>query len=371
MTGGARAGASLGHGTGKWRLTEQPSLKGFVLEWAEPGFFILSKRNRLYTTKSLDERFSELVEFPAPLWKETLSKARIAQRFFRFMFYNVVRSSAGALFITFHNRVGVYSDGRFRTIDGLIRPARVLRSACAVDDEKRIFFGEYRWNNERGPVHIYKYVPGAERLEVACTFSPGEIRHIHGVYYDPFEGHLYCTTGDRGAECRIVRSRDGFKTVETVGAGDETWRSVSLLFTKDAIYYGTDAEFEQNRIYRLDRFSGKREPLADVEGPIYYSYQCDDDLFFVVTAEICDIQKGHQVIMWHLAKDRRCSRVAIFDKDLVPSSGFQKLSNLLVMGFMPGILHFPQGPGIKDRVYFHAIGLKNADNRMFLLRKEH
>ena len=43
---------------------------------------------------------------------------------------------------------------------------------------------------------------------------------------------------------------DYFKSIEVIGQGDQSWRSVSLLFTKKYIYYGTVCEFYQNKIYK-------------------------------------------------------------------------------------------------------------------------
>jgi hypothetical protein len=42
-------------------------------------------------------------------------------------------------------------------------------------------------------------------------------------------------TGDAGSECRIMRTEDGFASVETVGEGDETWRAVSVLFDENKL----------------------------------------------------------------------------------------------------------------------------------------
>ena len=54
---------------------------------------------------------------------------------------------------------------------------------------------------------------------------------------------------------------DALQTLPAVGAGDETWRAVSVQFTRDAVWYATDAEFRPNRLFRLDRASGRRREI--------------------------------------------------------------------------------------------------------------
>ena len=146
------------------------------------------------------------------------------------------------------------------------RTGRVLRSACALADDGNVYFGEYFQNPEREPIHVYRYTPGAPKLETVYTFPAGAVRHVHGIYRDPYTSRLWCLTGDRGDECRFLTTDDGFRSVDLVGSGDETWRCVSAQFTRDHVYYGTDAEFQTNHLYRFHRASGDRETLVEIDG---------------------------------------------------------------------------------------------------------
>ena len=98
--------------------------------------------------------------------------------------------------------------------------------------------------------------------KVVHIFPEGSIRHIHGIYYDEFSDSLWCVTGDVSDECQIIQSFDKFETLSVIGSGDETWRAVSLLFTKDYIYYAMDAEFEQNKIFKISRQNMQRTNLG-------------------------------------------------------------------------------------------------------------
>lgn len=326
-------------------------LDGCTVEWAEPGRVLLSRRERLYQAADPGAPRTEVGRFPAPLWKRALTRLRPAQRALRFMFYNVLPLPDGSLFVTFGRQVAVMKDGVLRPLDGVERPFRVLRGGCALADDGCVYFGEYHLNPERAPVAVYRYRPGESRVEVAHRFTAGAVRHVHGVFRDPFGGALWCLSGDVGGECRVMRTADGFRSLDIVGTGDESWRAVSIQFQRDAVYYAMDAEFTQNFIFRIDRATGAREQVAAVEGPVYYSASAGGRLYFAVSAELCPSQQGDFAALWEVGDGVKPRRVATFRKD-----------RLGVRHFMPGTLDFPAGPGLPGRLLFRTTALE-GDNR--------
>lgn len=346
-----------------WDIAPEPLLQGYSIEWLEPDYFVLSRREELYEAHALHEKFVKIGTYPTLFWKKSVARYRPFQRLFRHMYYNVLKLPNGNLFLTFDRGIGLYIDGNIHPIDDLARPCRLLRSGCAIDKNGNVFFGEYLSNSERGPIQVYRYIPGNTRLEVAYTFQPGTIRHVHGIYYDPYSESLWCVTGDRGSECRILRTVDSFRHLETIGQGDESWRCVSLLFSEDAVYYATDSEFQQNRIYRINRKTGQRDALGNIDGLVYYSCNLGNDLFFGVSAELCPgqkgpIHKGRAASLWHVAEDDKIQKLCSFEKDILP-----------VKYFMPGTLHLPGGPGMTTMFYFHCVGLRGADNLTYRIKK--
>jgi hypothetical protein len=336
-----------------WKIEPVPELLGYTVEWAEEGNYYLSRRNVLYRSTDLKPPFEKIVSINAPGWKAIISNIRLAQRLFRFMVTNVVLLDNGDLFVTFDKSVGIVRDGRYRELEGLARPCRVLRSACAIDKNGEIFFGEYLANDERGPMRVYRYKPGSKELDVPYFFPAGTIKHIHGIYSDPVTESLVCLTGDKDSECKMIRSYDGFKTVETIGEGDETWRAVSMLFDDDAMYYGMDAEFQANKLYRIDRKAREREKLGEVSGTVFYSKRIGDDLFFATTAENAPSQTENVAAIWNMAPDGTCTEVAKFQKDRWHPTLF-----------MFGTIHFPFGEPPADHLYFSLVGV-NEDNQTF------
>lgn len=335
----------------KWRVVEIPELRGYVIEWAEPGNYLLSHRNQIYRTESLNPPFAHIADIDASLWRRAASASRLAQRLLRFSVNNLIPLSNGEIFVSFDKSVGLVRAGKFVSLDGLNRPCRTLRSSIAVDPNGDLYFGEYISNPERTPISIYRYTPGDDSVE--CVLELEGIRHVHGIYRDHYEDSFLCLTGDVAGECRMIRTRDKFQTFETIGSGDESWRAVSVLFTEDAIFYGTDAEHETNQIYCLNRATRDRKRLGEVSGTVFYSQALNRDLFFATTAEGAPSQKENVASILHVDPSGNLSEIAKFRKDRW---------NGTLFGF--GTVYFPNIFSASSRLFFHLSALE-GDNRTF------
>lgn len=341
-----------------WTVENVPELKGYTVEWAEKDNFYLSKRNVIFHSENLKPPFKKVAEIAAPSWKRIAANFRLAQRLLRFQVTNVIPLSENNLFVTFDKSVGIVRNGKYQMLKGLVRPCRVLRAACAVDGKGDVYFGEYLANAERGEMRIYRYSNGNDALEIAHTFAPNSIRHIHGVYFDKFSESLFCLTGDDENECRIVRSSDGFQTTEIVGQGDETWRAVSILFDEENFFYGMDAEFRANLIYKLNRKTLERKSLGEVNGTVFYSKKIGADLFFTTTAENAPSQTENVAALWHIDENDNLNRIVSFKKDLWHTTLFQF-----------GTIHFPYVNDLDGELYFHLVGVE-GDNQVFKISKK-
>ncbi len=344
--------------TDSFSASEVPAVRGYTIEWVDPAGFILSRRNRLYACDSLTGPRTALAAFPPDTrWHGVVAQFRLGQRLLRYFFYNVLRLSEDRIFVTFQKQVGLFERGEFVPVGGLVRPCRVLRGACSVDAEGGVYFGEYLSNKERGPIRIYRLAPGSRELTVVHEFPAGSVRHVHGLYRDPFDDSMWALTGDREHECGMWRTTDGFESLELVGGGDETWRAVSVLFRERAIYYGMDAEFRQNYLFKLDRRTRTRTRLTEVDGPVYYSAAVGGQLFFGVTAEGCPSQRENRARLFRLDAADAASEVFSYPKDWLPNS------------LMPGTLHFPQGPVDAGTLYCYCLGLAAMDGRTVAIRR--
>ena len=336
-----------------WSVVEIPELHGYVVEWSDPGNYLLSRRNVIYRSADLKPPFDRLAEFPASLLRKSVGFSRLGQRLIRFSCNVVMPIANGEIFISFDREIGVIRNGSVTRLKGLKRPCRILRSGAAADRDGRIYFGEYFGNPEKEDVHIYRYTPGDDRVAVVYTFAPGKARHVHGIYWDEFDESLVCLTGDVDSECRMLRTRDGFASIETIGSGDESWRAVSALFTDDAIYYGTDAEYRTNSIYRLDRLTGDRRELGKVSGTVFYSAVFGGEKFFATTAEDAPSQVENVAALWRVGCDDELSSVGSFTKDRWHTTLF---------GF--GAIFFPHTASSANRLFL-TVYATHGDGKTF------
>jgi hypothetical protein len=172
---------------------------------------------------------------------------------------------------------------------------RPLRMGLCQDNCGRIYLGEYYFNRKRKPVHLWRSDDDALNWFPVHIWPSGDIRHIHFVQYDPFNQTIWLGTGDEDGECRISCSTDGGVSFQIVGAGLQLWRACSLLFTPDAIYWGTDIGIDHNDqpnyIIKLARRTGDINKIQRTYGPSYYSTHLIDNILVIGT---CVEQANYQ-----------------------------------------------------------------------------
>lgn len=337
-------------------VTPYDALRGYAVEWAGPDSLIVSRGNSLFSCDLAGAAMRPVGTFPRPTLRCAVARVRLGQRLLREMYYNVVPLPDGRLFTTYAMDIAVIERGRSHSIVGIRRPARVLRGGCALGSDGCVYWGEYFANTSRGEMYVYRLSPEGMRAEVVYVFPPGSIYHIHGVRRDPVEDNFLCMTGDRRSECRFLRTRDRFATVEAIGEGSEDWRFVSVVPREQDWLAATDAEFRQNEIVRIDRQSGERTWLADVNGPVYYSAQVGDVAFFGSTAERCVIQTEPRASLYAV-RGTTVSTVLTFRKDISDARWAWRY-------FMPGTLHFPSNGGVNNTLFVSGVALRGFDARV-------
>jgi hypothetical protein len=147
----------------------------------------------------------------------------------------------------------------------------ILSNGLLSVNEKQVYFGEYFRNSERSNVYIYKSQDNGRTWNIAYEFETGAIRHIHALQEDPYTGKLWVCSGDADSESLIAWSDNGFKSINIIGKGSQTWRTANLVFTEEAIYWGADTgSIELAGIYRWDKTSGETKSLYQSDGAILY-----------------------------------------------------------------------------------------------------
>ena len=247
--------------TAQWRLTTVESLPEINLvhhvedngtAWASKGRVILRRRK--------GESWQPMARLPFTAPRDFFGWPRLAARASRADKCNLYANSHGCV-LTIRSGVvnALEPDGHLRRLLK-IQGDSVLHGGICEDPEGWTYFAEYFQNIQRGPVRIWRVSLELDSHEIACEFEPSSIRHIHGVFRDPYdETALWTTVGDYAGECYIVRTRDRFASVESFGDGTQIYRAVKLFFTSKHICWLTDSHLDQNYACRMDRCSGKLE----------------------------------------------------------------------------------------------------------------
>jgi len=158
-----------------------------------------------------------------------------------------------------------------------------------------LYYGEYWQNPERKPVYLYQVNLESGEQTIFHEFS--NIRHIHFVQQDKFDrNYLIVGTGDLNHESGIYRINIKAKNIEVIGEGSQTYRAVSIIQTKDYLFWGSDDPDGDNFIYRYSKSNSKLNKLHKLEGPAYYSATDKKERMYVATT--IEDRKRHRAIIY-------------------------------------------------------------------------
>lgn len=176
-----------------------------------------------------------------------------------------------------------------------------------------------------------------------------EIRHIHGIYQDPFTQKVWISTGDFGEEAALWETDAAFSKVEKIISGSQQTRAIKLLFTKDYIYYGSDTPKEQNYISRMHRETRTIEQLTKVGSSVFHGTKVGDWLFFSTAIEPSEVNKTKQAEVWASPNGTDWKCILKFKKDIWSMKYFQY-----------GQVFFPNGPGDGKNLWVSPFQLKTV-----------
>ena len=291
-----------------------------------------SRRGVIYASDDDGRAWEPLVRLPLPLPQRVRSVGRLSRRLWRAAVHHVVPLPGGALVVFAHRRIYRFDAAGRCLGESALHGSRPL---CVCAEGGVVYYGEYRGNRKGAPVHVWASRDGGAAWTPVHRFEG--VRHVHGVFADPYDDSLWITTGDSDRASGIWRTRDRFATVERVAGGSQQTRAVQLLFTRTHVLFGSDAPDRANHLYRLRRTDGAIERLQAVDGPVYYGCRAGGRLFFSTACEPPTLRTTRDVAVWSSADGERWRRTAAFRKDRWPARLFQH-----------GHVLFPGGPGAPD-----------------------
>ncbi len=326
-------------------------IKGRVLSVDKETVWLAQGRHLLKSTDG-GHCWTLRATLPCIYFRDELAGSRLGRRLGRSGFHHFLStgSDAGLVIANRH----IYRLAPAET--GLKRISNIVgsRPLAFATGKGLACYGEYRGDPERSPVHVW----GAD-IEKPSDWNPlwrfEKVRHVHGVFFDPYFSDFWVTTGDEDNETGIWRTTDNFKTLDLVAGGSQQKRAVQLLFTPEFVYFGTDTPREQNYICRLERKSGNVERLSRVDSSVFYGCKVDDQLFFSTVVEPSKINRSRYSAIWKSSNGEDWIKIKTFRKDLWPMKYFQY-----------GQILFPSGPGDGQNLWFTPFATE-YDQQTFIL----
>ncbi len=268
-----------------------------VIHYHDSERLLASRGYILYESRGEDVAWQRIAPVPRTRWQDRFAVGRVALRLVRGGVRHAVPLPDGSILMVAAARFWRVESGQ-----GVVPAAACVGSHPlvhpAVAPDGSLYYGEYRPNEERSPVHVWRSTDGGRTFDVAWEF--GAVRHVHGVFPDPFDVHaIWVTTGDDDAESAVWRTRDRFASLERVVDGGQQVRAVDLLFTTNAVYFGSDTPREQNHLYRLDRAGGTLERQAVVSGSVFWGTTTQDGWrLFSTVVEKSRVNRTRHAEVW-------------------------------------------------------------------------
>ena len=232
----------------------------------------------------------------------------------------VLNERADGIVLLYRGSVHLYDleTRRLRRTAALRQCRNVLHGGVAVT-ARGIYLGEYGRNPQRRSVPIYRSRDGGRSWDVAYEFAAGSIRHVHGVFPDPYSDRLWIPTGDAAGECCLVSADYDFTDVVRYGDGSQAWRAVTLFFAPDRIVWGMDSERETSHLQIFDRRTAALTRGRAFPGPVWYGKRLAGGPALVqTTVEIGAGVQRPQACVFASSDLLEWREIACFDKDAWP-----------------------------------------------------
>ena len=139
-------------------------------------------------------------------------------------------------------------------------------------------------------------------------------------------------------------------TWEIVGEGNQDWRAIGVCFSKDSLFWGTDAGSvpDQNHLVRMNRLTHRLEIIADIEGPCHGCASFANGRIFLSTGVEGGLNESDRFARFKEIKDSTIIELFKVKKDIIP----------LILQY--GIIRFPLGSSNCGKTVFTIMGLKHG-----------
>lgn len=333
---------------------------GAVVPLLVEGEVLLGGRGMdLVRSRDQGASFERVASLPGHAVLRAAALLRPSARLLRAGLHGLCRTPQGGLVAVVRGSVmHAAADGSgFREAHRVTRGTRPLNVAA---DRHGVFFGEYFSNPHREAVRIYGSEDGAA-FAAAHTFPAGAVRHVHGIWPDPYRGGLWALTGDHDHECGLWFTDDGFRTLERVAGGSQRARAVCVLPEEDGLVVPTDTPRERNFIQWFDPSDGSFTELAPAGGSFFHGTRGERVRLLSTVVERSEVNPVDEVFVYASRDGRRWREIARLGSDL--------LGGKRGRWFRYPQVTFAQGAG-GGHVYGGAVSLRGLDGRLMRWSEE-
>ncbi len=245
----------------------------------------------------------------------------------------------------------------FRQVTRDIQGRRPI-SLCQ-DEEGRLYFGEYFSNPQRQAVRIFASEDDGQSWRAVHEFPAGQIRHVHGLEYDPYRKGIWVLTGDDGDEAMVGWTDTGFTEFRPVLQLGQQSRACSGICTPNSFLFGMDAPEEQNYIIRLDVATSTITLLDKVAHSVFFATQACGGFWMSTVVEPSSLNTTQDVHLYFSRSGERWTEVGRFPRDGLNLKLFQFPSAFLA-----------KSPMNSENVFVSLTGTKGWDGDCLVARVE-
>lgn len=320
---------------------------------SEKGDYISSLANKFIA--KLNGKYLQFT-LPLPFKYKYIYRFRLIRRLLRLdksnAAFNYSRSGIVALYqgkIYFYN----ITSGSLSIVGTLKQCRNILHGGILVT-KNQLIFGEYGRNSQREAVPIWCSNDDGKNWNIIYTFQSGLIRHVHGVYEDPYSDSLWIPTGDFEDECYLFEvPNSNFSQIKRHGDGSQSWRAVSVFFRPDEIIWAMDSELQTSYLQIFNRKTQEIKKGRAFAGPVWYGKRFTDGSAVIqTTVELGNGVKSSYSYVYFSEDLKNWREVVKFKKDILPNKIFKS-----------GVISFADGPQTRDNFALSCEALRGLDGK--------
>jgi len=275
-----------------------------------------SIQNKLYLSQDFGKSWKLLLTTPAENWKDRLAyRFHIAARLLRKGIHHINFFEDGAIGMIYDKKIGLFHNNNWEKGKSIIGS----RPLSFEQINNNLIFGEYRSNPERSEINVFTF----DKDQIYSKLKMSGIRHIHGIYLDPYTDKVWITTGDENHEAFIYRTDKEFNKLDIILSGSQQTRTIKLLFDEHYVYFGSDAPHEINHIYKLKKDTKQVSKLVQVGSSVFHGTKVKNWMFFSTAIEPSKVNKTKEVEIWASPNGDDWKCILKFKKDVFSMRYFQ------------------------------------------------